>query len=194
MDSTRAPVPSDQKRLGAHNRIASQRPPRLAALQALAFCLVVTTLIVVPPAQLSPANLLEGRLAGPPDTEAQAVPAPSTKPDVWAGGFPEAGHKQSGVRRPGTAFSRYVKTTNRAKLSRLGCAEGRRLRGTIDSEGSIVVLDFGRPTQKGRGRGTNGALLCSAEGSTQSRRSSKRARRMPRACGAVWMGRTRRHI
>ena len=153
MDSTRAPVPSDHKRLGGHNRIAPQRPPRLAALQALAFCIVVTTLIVVPPAQLSPANLLEGQLPRPPDTEAQAVPAPATKPDVWAGGFPEAGHKQSGVGRPGTAFSRYVKTTNHAKLSRLGCAEGRRLRGSTDSDGSIVVLDFGRPTQKGKGRG-----------------------------------------
>src|SRR6266542_2111247 len=153
MDSTRAPVPSDHKRLGGHNRIAPQRPPRLAALQALAFCIVVTTLIVVPPAQLSPANLLEGQLPRPPDTEAQAVPAPATKPDVWAGGFPEAGHKQSGVGRPGTAFSRYVKTTNHAKLSRLRCAEGRRLRGSTDSDGSIVVLDFGRPTQKGKGRG-----------------------------------------
>jgi len=151
MDSTRAPVPSDQERLGGHNRIASQRPPKLAALQALAFCIVVTTLIVVPPAQLSPANLLEGRIASPPDTEAQAVPAPATKPDVWGRSL---GARKSGsaVRRPGTAFSQYIKTTNRAKLIRLGCAEGRRLRSSTDPDGSIVVLDFGRPTKKGKGR------------------------------------------
>jgi hypothetical protein len=50
-------------------------------------------------------------------------------------------------------LSRYIKTTNRNKLFRLGCVEGKRLRPSNDPRGRIVVLAFGRPTQKGKGRG-----------------------------------------
>jgi hypothetical protein len=95
--------------------------------------------------------MLEDRLERRPATEPQAVAA-EAKPNVWADASPK---KMTGsdLGRPGIAFSQYVKTANLGKLSRLGCAEGKRLRRSSDADGHIVVLDFGRPTQKGKGRG-----------------------------------------
>ena len=154
MDSTRVPVPSGRQRLGGHNSIATQRPQLLAALLAVAFCLVVTAAVVVSPAQPSPANVLEPRpgrptaIGAPTEAEAKA----EGKPDMWGAGTPGSLNR-GGRARPSPAFSQYVKTTKSAKLSRMGCAEGRRLRGSKDPEGAIVVLAFGRPTQKGKGRG-----------------------------------------
>jgi hypothetical protein len=156
MDSTRAPVPSDQKRLGGHNSIPSRRPTKPAALWPVLFCIVVTTVIVVSPAQISPANLLEDGLHGRPVTTAQAAEASAglrSKPDVWESDA--LGGRAGGARgdRPGIAFSQYIKTTNSARLTRLGCAEGERLRRSTDPDGHIVVLAFGRPTQEGKGSG-----------------------------------------
>jgi hypothetical protein len=150
MDSTRAPVPSGRQRLGGHNSIASQRPHLLAALLAVFFCLAVTAVVVVSPAQPSPANVLEHRPSGP--MAIGAMTEADGKPDMWGGGASER-HNGSGRVRPSAAFSQYVKTTKSARLSRMGCAEGKRLRGSSDPEGAIVVLAFGRPTQKGKGRG-----------------------------------------
>lgn len=160
MDSTRAPVPSSGERLGGHNSRGSQRPQRLGALLGLVFCLVVTALIVVLPAQLSPANLLQGRVPPPRGIEAQAAPPPvepqpdsPAKPDVWESDSPgTAQPRRPSSGRPATAFSQYIKTTSRTRLDRMGCAEGRRLLRSADPDGAIVVLDFGRPTQKGKGR------------------------------------------
>jgi len=163
MDRTRAPVPAGQKRLGGHNSIAARRPARPVTLRALLFCSVATALVVVSPAQLSPANLLEDQLDGRSSREVQAVaaePEPKakakgkSKPDVWASatlGTTGAGKPRKG--RPAPAISRYIKTTNPTKLARLGCGQGKRLRVARDPRGHIVVLAFGRPTQKGKGRG-----------------------------------------
>jgi hypothetical protein len=115
-----------------------------------ASCAVITALIVVSPGQLSPANLL-GVLESPRVSEAETPRPNPAKPDVWEGGPPTTRAGRPG--RPAAAFSQYVKTTNPGKFLRLGCAEGRRLRGSMDPDGAIVVLDFGRPTQKGEGRG-----------------------------------------
>jgi hypothetical protein len=161
MDSTRAPVPSDRERLGGHNSIASHRPAKLAALLALLFCIVVTTVIVVSPVQISPTTLLGDGLEGRA-TSAQAAEAnpsskmnraPKAKPDVWGAELARTGAGTTRGGRPGIAISQYIKTTKPAKLARLGCAEGNRLRRSRDPDGHIVVLAFGRPTQKGKGRG-----------------------------------------
>ena len=150
MDSTSAPVPSDQDRLGGNNRIAPRRRRRLHVLRVAASCIAITALIVVSPGQLSPANVL-GRLDSPRISEAEPQLPDLAKPDVWDASTPTTNSGLAG--RPGIAFSQYVKTTRPAKLFRLGCAEGRRLRRSKDPDGAIVVLDFGRPTQKGKGRG-----------------------------------------
>jgi hypothetical protein len=184
MDSTRAPVSSGQERLRGHSSIASRRPAKLAALQALLFCLAVTTVIVVSPAQSPPTNPLadarEGRLPasagatnGTQDQRSsltigsalgpganKGLKAGKRKPEVWsAADFAfTTGTSEGG--RPGIAVSKYIKTTKTAKLARLGCAEGKRLRRSTDPDGHIVVLAFGRPTQKGKGKGNQwGASL-----------------------------------
>jgi hypothetical protein len=149
MDSTSAPVPSDSERLSGHRTSASGRPLRRAALQAAAFTAVFTTLAAVAPGQLSTANF-RGRTKGDRVIEARSAPS---KPTLWGAPRLTTDAAASWTGRPGIAFSRYVKTTNRARLTGVGCAEGRRLRRSRDPNGAIVVLDFGRPTQKGRGRG-----------------------------------------
>lgn len=153
MDSTRAPVPSDSERLSGPNRNASRRPARLAAFYAVACFAVFTTLAAVAPSQLSNAGFGEGRRKGPGIRQAPATMSradPGGRAPSWKlAPFPAA--SQRGL--PATAFSQYVKTTSRSRLLRLGCAEGRRVGGSSDPRGAIVVLDFGRPTQKGRGRG-----------------------------------------
>lgn len=187
MDSTRAPVPSGQQRLGAHNFIASQRPHKLAALQALTFGVVVTVLIVVAQAQPLPAKVLEHRPAGRPVAGAQGVL--TLKPDVWGGnpsiitGTAAAIFTSGG--RPGTAFSQYVKTTKTARLFRLGCAEGERLRASTDPDGAIVVWTSGGQPRRERVADTTGGLPCSEGDFTRRRRSVGPHRPTPREPGSA---------
>src|SRR5919197_1183088 len=110
MDSTSAPVPSDQDRLGGHNRIAPRRPRRLRVLRVAASCIAITALIVVSPGQLSPANLLGG-LDSPRVSEAETprpdpAMADAAKPDVWRDRPTATRLGRPG--RPATAFSHYV--------------------------------------------------------------------------------------
>jgi hypothetical protein len=173
MDSTRAPVPSGQERLRGYNSRASWRPAKLAALQALLFCLVVTTVIVVSPTQPPTrplADAREGRLQttsrdakGTQDERSsltigsaqgqESKKAAKRKPEVWSAADLAFATGASQGGRPGIAVSQYIKTTKTAKLARLGCEEGKRLRRSTDPDGHIVVLAFGRPTQKGKGKG-----------------------------------------
>jgi hypothetical protein len=49
---------------------------------------------------------------------------------------------------PPVVLSRYLKTTSTSRLSRMGCDEGRHLKGRHE-DGAIVVLAFGRPRMRG---------------------------------------------
>jgi hypothetical protein len=122
-------------------------------MYAVACFAVFTMLAAVAPSQLSTAGFDKARRTGAGIREA---PVGASKRDLW-GSVPSGklgiAAGKGRTERPATAFSQYVKTTNRATLYRLGCAEGRRLRRSTDPRGAIVILDFGRPTQKGSGRG-----------------------------------------
>jgi hypothetical protein len=152
MDSTRAPVPSDSERLSGPRKDASRRRLRVTAMYAVACFAVFTMLAAVAPSQLSTAGFRETHGKGPvgrPDSAAARQEPGSSLPSVKLG----IAAPSSRTGRPAPAHSQYVKTTSRSRLLRLGCAEGRRLRRSTDPRGVIVILDFGRPTRKGRGRG-----------------------------------------
>jgi hypothetical protein len=91
----------------------------------------------------------------PPGRSTSRAPGKTARPKTLPSKPPEesSGGRQSSA--PSVGFSQYLKTTRRATLNRLGCAEGRRL-ARSKQDTAIVVLTFGSPVRR---HGHSGASL-----------------------------------
>jgi hypothetical protein len=132
--------------------------PRRRRAQSTAVASVVLAVVLF---ALWPGRVEPARPAAPPGgpSSARTGSEPSADPGREARRLRGTGHRRPGRQGPGrpppVATSRYLKTTDRAWLGRLGCVEGRAVRHHPGLRDLLVVLAFGRPTRRDHGFGAS---------------------------------------